>query len=88
MLPTTKAQAHYHQSCRLQTVELKQNSVCLKSLLLITKTTDEFRNVGDAALSRDAYAMNHLSVEACTQVAGRGDWYPIAAATAAVLLLR
>jgi len=30
----------------------------------IVKITNEFRNVGDAA--RDAYAMSHLSAEACT----------------------
>jgi len=42
-------------------------------------------SVGDAA--RDAYAMSHLSAEACTQrlAAGRGDGYPIAAATAAAI---
>ena len=34
----------------------------------------------DAAVSRDAYAMSHLSAEACTQwLAGRGDGYPLAA---------
>ena len=41
------------------------------------KITSEFRNVGDAA--RDAYAMSHLSAEACTQrlAAGRGDGYQV-----------
>jgi len=49
------------------------------------KITSEFRNVSDAA--RDAHGMSHLFVEACTQrlAAGRGDGYPIAAATAAVI---
>ena len=41
-----------------------------------------------AALSRDVYAMSHLPVEACTQrlAAGRGDGYPLAAATAAAIV--
>jgi len=30
-------------------------------IITISKTTDEFRNVDDAALSRDAYAMSHNS---------------------------
>jgi len=35
----------------------------------------------------DAYAMSHLSAEACTQrlAAWRGDGYPIAATTAAAI---
>ena len=47
------------------------------------KIASEFRNVGDGAVSRDAYAMSHLSPEACTQrlVAGRGDRYRLAAAS-------
>ena len=45
--------------------------------------TSEFGNVGDAC--GDAYAMSHLSAEACTRrlAAGRGDGYQLAAATAA-----
>jgi len=41
------------------------------------KITSEFRNVGDAA--RDAYAMSHLSADACIQrlVAGRGGGYQV-----------
>jgi len=55
-------------------------------IITIIKTTDEFRNVGDAALGRDAYAMSHLSAEACTQrlAAARGDGYRLAAAVAAI----
>ena len=30
-------------------------------IITIIKTTDEFKNVGDAALSTDAYDMNHNS---------------------------
>ena len=49
--------------------------------------SSQFRNLSltaAAALSRDAYAMSHLSAEACKQrlAAGRGDEYPIAAAAA------
>ena len=49
------------------------------------KITSEFRNVGDAA-----YAMSHLSAEACTQrlAAGRGDGYRLAAATASTARAR
>jgi len=56
-------------------------------IITIIKTTDEFRNVGDAAMSRDAYAMSHLSVEACTQrlAAEHGDGYRLAAATAVAI---
>jgi len=48
-------------------------------LVTIIKTRDEFRNVGDAALGRDAYAMSHLSAEACTQwlAAGPGNGYQV-----------
>ena len=55
------------------------------AIVTIIKTTDEFRNVGDAALGRDAYAMSHLSAGACIQrlAAGRGDEYPTAAAAIA-----
>jgi len=55
--------------------EVDDNSV----IVVIIKTTDEFRNVGDAALGWDAYAMSHLSAEACTPrlAAGRGDGYQV-----------
>jgi len=45
--------------------------------LFTIKITSEFRNVGDAC--GDAYAMSHLSAEACTQrlAAGRGDGYQL-----------
>jgi len=52
-------------------------------ILYLLKTRNESSN--DAALGRDAYAMSHLSAEACTQrlAAERGDGYRLAAATAA-----
>jgi len=33
----------------------------VRVIITTIKTTDEFRNVGGAALSRDAYAMSHNS---------------------------
>jgi len=49
------------------------------AIITSIKTTDEFMNVGDAALGRDAYVMSHLSAEDCTQwlAAGRGDGYQV-----------
>jgi len=42
----------------------KKTSLCRYSIITIIKTTDELRNVGDAAVGRDAYAMSHLPAEA------------------------
>ena len=65
-----------------------EGAVCAALLLrsinhTTIKITSEFRNVGDAAVSGDAYAMSHLSAETCTQrlAAGRGDGYRLAAAS-------
>jgi len=62
-------------------------SVCYYTTIKITSELKNVSVTAAAALSRDAYAMSHLAAEACTQrlAAGRGDGYPLAAATAAAI---
>ena len=62
-------------------------SVCYYTTIKITSELKNVSVTAAAALSRDAFAMSHLSAESCTQrmAAGRGDRYPLAAATAAVV---
>jgi len=52
------------------------------AIITSIKTTDEFRNVCDATLGRDAYAMSHLSAEVWCRVSG--DGYQLAAAVVGI----